>query len=605
MSRITQAEMAGTINTQKESVHTAMPVRLSAKPKSGSLRAFLVGMLLVGFAIGLLSAWHAGVLSVGDDGVSYLDLSDAWRNHDWHTAANGCWSPAYPVLLAAMLSVSHPSAFWEPVVIRGLNVFIYIGAMFSFAFFWRELTRSVERRAAATGTENKLPRRSWYLLGFSLFLFFAVEFIGVNAVSPDLALFACVSLVAGIMVRIKDGSLNWGLFAWLGAVCAIGYLIKAIMFPLTFVFLGVAFLAASKKRSILPRLALTLAVFILIAGPWILMLSRAKGRLTYSDVGRLNYLWFASEGFNDHGYPFPWNPAPGEGTPVHPMRDLLASPHIFEFRAHFRGSYPLWDDPSYWYEGAKVPIHLRQQLRTILNALTGYPHIVELQGTLLVGALFLMLAAGPRVKRVMKAWYLILPAVIALALYAISHGLVQNRYTAPFLPLLWAGLFAELYLLHLKENFRLLAPLSLAMAIILSLPLAVDLSYNLKQTTQFVYARTFFYHYDADVADYLREAGLHPGDSLGYLQAPEDGTNKYWARLAKMTIVADMSFQDVPAFWESDPTTQAKVLAAFRDAGVQAIVAYKAPASARGTGWQKVGGSDYYVLAVGDLASAH
>jgi hypothetical protein len=604
MSRNIQAEISGSANAQQETAHPVRQVRLSAQPLSDSLHPFLAGMLLVGLGIGLLSAWHGGVLSVGDDGVSYLDLSDAWRNHDWLTAANGCWSPAYPVLLAAVLSVSRPSAFWEPVVIRGLNVLLYLGAMFSFAFFWRELTRSVERRGTAMGTENTLPRRAWFLLGFSLFLFFGVEFIGVSAVSPDLTLFACVALVAGIMVRIKDGSLNWGLFAWLGALGAIGYLIKAIMFPLTFVFLGVAFLTASNKRRVSPRLALALAVFILISGPWILMLSHAKGRLTYSDVGKLNYLWFASEGFNDYGYPFPWKPAPGEGTAVHPMRDLLASPHVFEFRAPFRGSYPLWDDPSYWYEGAKVPIHLRQQLRTVLNALDGYPHIVELQGALLVGALFLMLAAGPRAKRALEAWYLILPAVTALALYAISHGLVQNRYTGPFLPLLWAGLFAELYLLHLKDNSRVLAPLSVAIAVILCFPLAVDLSYNLRQTARNVHARTFFDHYDADVADYLQKVGLHPGASLGYLQAPEDGTNKYWARMAKMTIVADMSFQDVPAFWEADPATHAKVIAAFRDAGVQAIVAYKAPTSARSKGWHKVGRSDYYVLTGSDLVPA-
>jgi hypothetical protein len=105
------------------------------------------------------------------------------------------------------------------------------------------------------------------------------------------------------------------------------------------------------------------------------------------------------------------------------------------------------------------------------------------------------------------------------------------------------------------------------------------------------------------VADHLQRVGLHPGDSLGYLQAPEDESNKYWARLAKMTIVADMSFQDVPAFWGADATTQAKVIAAFHDAGVKAIVAYKAPASARTTGWQKVGSSDYYVLTT-DPASA-
>jgi hypothetical protein len=602
MSETTQSEMAVSIETQQES-RPLMQVPLPASPVSGSLRPFLAGMLLVALAIGLLSAWHGGVLTVSDDGVAYLDLSDAWRNHDWLTAANGCWSPGYPLMVAATLGLFHPSALWEPVVIRGLNFLLYIGAMFSFAFLWRELTRSVERRAAAGGAENRLPRRSWFLLGFAVFLFFAVRFLGSNLVSPDLALFASIMLVGGIIVRIKDGSLNWGLFACLGAVCAVGYLIKAIMFPLTFVVLGVAFLSARKKRNILPRLALALGVFVLISSPWILMLSRAKHKFDYSDVGKLNYLWFASEGFDDYGYPFPWKPAPGEGTQLHPMRDLLASPHVFEFRAPFRGSYPLWDDPSYWYEGATVPFHLKQQLRTVEHGLVGYYNIVQRQGELLVGALVLILASGRRMKAVLNSWYLMVPAVTALGLYAISHGLVQNRYTAPFLPLIWAGLFAELYLLHLKENSQLLVSLSLAMAIICSLPLAVDLSYNVLQTAQKVHAHTFFDHYDSDVADYLQKAGLHPGDSLGYLQAPEDGTNKYWARLAKMTIVADMSFRDVPAFWGADSTTQAKVIAAFHDAGVKAIVAYKAPV--RSTGWQKVGSSDYYVLTGAELASVH
>jgi hypothetical protein len=596
--------MAPTINADQQFVHSVKEVRLSGAPTSAKCRFLLIGIAVIAFAVGLLSAWHGGVFSVGDDGVSYLDLSDAWRNHDWLTVANGCWSPAYPVLLGATLSISRPSILWEPVIIRGLNLVLYLGAILAFAFFWREVARSVNRRAAAMGTKNRLPVGSWWLLGLALFLFFGVEILGVSLVSPDLTLFSCVLVLAGIIVRIRDGNLSWLLFVWLGAICAIGYLFKAIMFPLTFVFLGVAFLTARQKRSILPRLALTLLVFVLLISPWILMLSRAKGRFTYSDVGKLNYLWFASEGFNDYGYPFPWKPAPDEGTPVHPMRELLASPHVFEFRAPFRGSYPLWDDPSYWYEGAKIPFHWKQQLRTVVNALTGYPHLVELQGALLVGALFLILAAGCHVKEVLRAWYLVLPALTALTLYAISHGLVQNRYTAPFLPLLWAGLFAELYLLHLEENFRLLAPLSLAMAIILCLPLAIDLSYNVAQTIRKVHARTFFDHYDADVADYLQKIGLHPGDSLGYLQAPEDGTNKYWARLAKMTIVADMSFQDVPAFWQADAATRAKVLAAFRGAGVKAIVAYKAPAQARSLGWQRVGSSEYYVLS-GNLAPAY
>jgi len=596
--------MVTVTRSQEEAVHAFVAMPRSEENPTGSSRRMLLAMLVVALLVGLISAWHGGVFTVGDDGVSYLDLSDAWRNHDWLTAANGCWSPAYPVLLAATLAITHPSAFWEPLVVRGLNFLIYVGAIFAFAFFWRELTRSLARRAAAVGLEDELPKLSWLVLGFAFFLFFGGEFVGVSLVSPDLALFACVMLVTGMVIRVKDGSMSWALFVSLGVACAIGYLFKAIMFPLSFVFLGVAFLAARDKRNVLPRLALSFAVFILVSAPWIVMLSRAKHRLDYSDVGKVNYLWFASEGFDDYGYPFPWKPAPGEGMPIHPMRDLLASPHVFEFRAPFRGSYPLWDDPSYWYEGAKIPFHLKQQLRTIERALVGYFTIIQREGALLTGALFLFLAARRR-RAVLNMWYLFVPATMALTLYAISHGLVQNRYTAPFLPLLWAGLFGELCLLHLKKNSRLLPSLIVAMAIIFCLPVALNLSANVLQSVRKIHARSVFDHYDADVASYLQSIGLQPGDNLGYLQAPEDGTNKYWARLAKMTIVADMSFQDVPAFWQADVQTRTKVLAAFRDAGVKAIVAYNGPASARGMGWVKVNASDYYVLKLSDLARAN
>jgi 4-amino-4-deoxy-L-arabinose transferase-like glycosyltransferase len=291
--------MAPVITSQVESVPAIVPVLRSKANTKDSSRRLLLAMLVVALLVGLISAWHGGVLTVGDDGVSYLDLSDAWRNHDWVSAANGCWSPGYPVLLAAILALVHASPFWEPLVVRGLNFAVYIGAIFAFAFFWRELTRSLERRASAAGLRDELPNLSWLVLGLAFFLFFGGEFVGVSLVSPDLALFACVMLVAGMVIRVKDGSTSWVLFAALGAVCAVGYLFKAIMFLLTFVFLGVVFLAAKNKKSVIPRLGTSFAVFLLLSSPWILMLSRAKHRLDYSDVGKLNYLWFASEGFDD------------------------------------------------------------------------------------------------------------------------------------------------------------------------------------------------------------------------------------------------------------------------------------------------------------------
>ena len=576
-----------------EHLHSA--VSSSSNPPS---RRFLVGMLLVVLAIGVIAAWDGGNMEVVDDGTSYSDLADAWLSHDWNTAANGYWSPAYPWLLAGALRIFQPSLYWEPVVVRGVNLFAYLVALLSFTFFWRELTRSINRRATAMELKNVLPQRSWLLLGVALFTFCAVGLIRVQSSTPDMCLSAAIFSIATILVRMKN-EMSWTLFAWLGVVLGLGYLIKAVMFPMAFVFLVAAYIAVGNKRQGVLRLVLTSAVFVVISGPWILLLSHAKGRFTFGDSGKLSYLWFVNQDFSDVGYPFPWNGSAEEGTPRHPMRELLASPHVFEFSAPYRGSYPLWNDPSYWYEGAKVKFHLKQQMRTVRRSISRYIQIFERQSTLLAGTIFLLLVGRSWKGVLSSSWYLLLPAITGLALYGLV--LVNNRYIAAFLVLLWSGLFAELYLLHLKGHFELLAPLSLAMAVTLSMPLGLPIAADILQTVRKLHVHSPIDNYDADVAAHLREMGLRPGDRLGYFQAPQNGTKKYWARLAKMTIVTDMSYQDVDGFWQSDPATQARVIEAFGSTGVRAIVAFDVPAAARKMGWQKVGKSDYYVLPCCDL----
>ncbi|HTM42794.1 MAG TPA: hypothetical protein VL177_17880, partial [Terriglobales bacterium] len=80
--------------------------------------------------------------------------------------------------------------------------------------------------------------------------------------------------------------------------------------------------------------------------------------------------------------------------------------------------------------------------------------------------------------------------------------------------------------------------------------------------------------------------------------------NKYWARVAKVTIVADTPYQDAEEFWHSDAALQHRVVEVFCGAGVKALVAYKVPKNVRTAGWQKAGRSDYYVLPCRDALSA-
>ncbi|MGA8065804.1 MAG: hypothetical protein WCA47_00630, partial [Terriglobales bacterium] len=52
-------------------------------------------LILASLALGLLHAWF-GRYAMNRDGMSYLDLGDAFFLRDWPNAVNAYWSPLYP-----------------------------------------------------------------------------------------------------------------------------------------------------------------------------------------------------------------------------------------------------------------------------------------------------------------------------------------------------------------------------------------------------------------------------------------------------------------------------------------------------------------------------
>jgi hypothetical protein len=84
---------------------------------------------------------------MGADGISYLDIGDAYWRGDWPTAINAMWSPFYSWLTGLTLLVFQPSPYWEFTVIQLLNFAIYLLSLAAFAFFLRELRRFVKRKS--------------------------------------------------------------------------------------------------------------------------------------------------------------------------------------------------------------------------------------------------------------------------------------------------------------------------------------------------------------------------------------------------------------------------------------------------------------------------
>ena len=301
-------------------------------------KLFLTERSLLGLCIvlGALQSWFSRYAMISD-GVSYLDIGDAYLRGDWAAAVNAYWSPMYSWWLGLSLYVVRPSIGWEFIVVHLVNLVIYVLALFSFRFFIHSVLRAL-RGDRATGSDDflPLPEEAFLSLGYGLFLWGSLVLIDVGLVAPDLLVAAIVFLIAGCLVDLRVQHSYWK-FAAFGVLNGVAYLSKGIMFPLGFGFLAILLFSGKLSRRRVYGVLLSAALFLIVCSPFILALSKAKGRLTFGDTGRLAYAAQVSPSSpNVHWQGEP----PGSGTPRHPTRKLLEDPAVFEFGDPVRGTYP-------------------------------------------------------------------------------------------------------------------------------------------------------------------------------------------------------------------------------------------------------------------------
>src|SRR5262245_50911267 len=107
---------------------------------------------IIAFALGTLHIRLFRFSITDIDGMSYLDMGDAYLRGDWKTAINGYWSPLYGIIQALALKIIHPGTYWEYPCTQIVNVLMYILSIAAFEFMLRQLDAF---RRARVGAESE------------------------------------------------------------------------------------------------------------------------------------------------------------------------------------------------------------------------------------------------------------------------------------------------------------------------------------------------------------------------------------------------------------------------------------------------------------------
>jgi len=552
---------------------------------------------ILAIVLGILHNW-ANRFTMNPDGVSYLDIGDAYFRGDWSEALNGYWSPLYSWLLGFAMAVIKPSAYWEFPVAKLVNFFIYLVALVCFEFFLNQLIVFYQERRRETSQSRyfEIPQWMWLTLGYTLFIWSFLYWLWKDydqrlcQLTPDGCVAALVYLATGIILRVRTQSASWASFILLGVILGLAYLAKAVMFPLSFVFLVVSFFSVENRRQALSRVVVAFVVFLIVAMPFCAALSMAKGHFTFGDTGKLNYVWYTNG--IDRPYVHWQGAQPETGTPKHPVRQIFDAPVVFEFGTPVGGTYPLWYDPSYWYEGIKSRFDFKGEIRALK---TSFAYVANYIGAFLLvylvlayfsNRLFLAIA----LKDLIENWRLLVPAFVGTAVYLPVW--IEIRYFAPFLILLCVGALASLRLPNTQESKRLMVGITLAVFVGATYNFSALTIGNLKASFQ----ETI--HTEWLIADQLNSLGIRPGDQVARIgEIPGNYWGGYWARLAKVKIIAevDTSLKQEINYWKADASIQDRVLEVLKQSEVKAVVAEKIPDDFSAVGWHSLKGTSFHI----------
>jgi 4-amino-4-deoxy-L-arabinose transferase-like glycosyltransferase len=372
----------------------------------------------------LLSAL-VGAYRTDADTVAYFDISDAVRNHNWHSAINAYWFPLYPWLLTLARGVFGFRVQYEFMAARlldaALNLLFVLAAV--------TLAASVRRLMLARGAarERLLPARTLFIWVAVVACFFAS--IDLLNPKPDtlISIFMLLAVAALCRVTESDGLLWW---VAVGVCGGVAFWAKSFALPFFVILVLLAAAVNLRRVRLLGRLALALVTFALIAAPLVWQISAQRGRFTDGESGRLNLAWMVNHAdrFNPVGDRNEWQPGSATASLKHPGEVLWHAPFIAYYGGpNSFGTTPQWTDVSYWSDGLAPRFVLGDTLAAVRSNVAVLSSTVVMRFQIVLLAVLLGLW-GFRMRRASFADPTVL---VSLAVAIASIGLYAAVYLEP------------------------------------------------------------------------------------------------------------------------------------------------------------------------------
>jgi hypothetical protein len=402
---------------------------------------------------------------------------------------------------------------------------------------------------------------------------------------------ALVYLASGLIVRIRAGNKQSKMYVLLGIVLGFSYLAKAVMFPLSFVFLTVAIAPNASVKKNLKGLVIALAAFLLVASPLFVAISKQKGKLTFGESGSWNYALYVD------GMRY-WETSETSPSLKTPVRAILDSPPVYEFGEPIGGTYPPWYDPTYWHDGFKTRIAIRASLHNvwgISKVYAGVFFLLLLSSTVGSCLLAIFSSGGPlsAILRSARWWPVAVPALATLAIYSPVHA--EGRFIAATAAVLLIVAYAGVEMQSAAGVRRISVAVGVVSALALAMTIVAPMVRWPVSNKTYAYPNPVPGPADAEAADALLQSGVRNNDRIGLIWnekwAHGAARGAIMARLARVKIVAEVT--DADAFWKFDEGSRQRAITALQSVGIRAIVAQNVPVPFQ-QGWHRLGNTEYF-----------